>query len=176
MSRLSVVLTSLPGNGADLAHRVGIDELAEIQEANVVQETKVELSEGQGAEVEAVEETEALELQERGELLELEEGLDVEDVGIEEAAEAIEAEVVDLAEQQQLVQVKGVDAEQVGEVVVGEVQAIEQRQVEAAEASVDGSETPLLGLGGSSSNSGGESRDKQADGLHFDCGCWNGRN
>jgi len=151
----------LRGNGLDLGHHVGDDELLEVDATEVVDEAELELVQAEAAEVEAVEHTGVGEEEEVIELLELEDGLDVKRLLVEQTLELEDVEVVLLAEETEQVEVQGVDVGQVVEVdLVEALEAVEQTEVDVGAL-----------LRGGRSDQGGEGRDEDGGGLHF---CWCG--
>lgn len=152
--------TLLSGNSLDLRDQGSIDERAEVESANVVDETELEELELEVAEVEGVENTELAKLEQDLELLELQDGVDVEDVGGEQRLKAESVEVVLDGELLQETQVERVDDVEVAQVQGVEAEAVELGSVE---------NTALLSSGGGSGQ-GGEGAGDDGGETHFDYG------
>jgi len=145
----------------DLGEGRALDELAEVDAADVVDETELDRVEVEAGQVEAVEQTELLELEDHLQLLELEERLEVERVALEQALEGQDVEVVDGAKGLEQLEVERVDVEQVVQVLrLESAQVVELRQVEVG---------PLLS--GGSSGEAGQGSNEDSGGLHFDWWC-----
>lgn len=154
-------LTDLLRYCLDLGDQRLVDEGAEVEAANVVDEAEVQATELETREIEAVEDTNLAEGQEGLELLELQDGVEVEDVVLEQTREGVDVEVVDLAELSEELEVEAVDGSQVLDVQgVERAKVVELREVDNA--------TALNLLSRSSNGHGGEGRDEEAGGLHFD--------
>lgn len=152
--------TLLGGDGLDLGDQRSIDERAEVESTDVVDEAELESSKVEAGEVEGVEDAELTELEEHLQLLELEDGVDVEDVGREQGLEGQSVEVVLDGELLEQAQVEGVDDVEVAQVKGVEAEAVELGSVE---------NTTLLSSGGSSGE-GGESASDHGGETHFDYG------
>jgi hypothetical protein len=154
-------LTTLLSDLGDLGKEGGVNEWAQVDATDVVDEAKVEGTEVQGGQIEVAEETSILEGQDSLQLLEGKQGVDVEDTSVEQALEAENVEVVLEAEVGEVVQVQPVDGEEVVQVKVLEaIEAVEETQVELAS---------LLNLGGGSGrDDGSESANNDSGELHFD--------
>ena len=175
----------MPGDRGDLADDGGDDELAKVDDANVVEQAEVEEVQLQAGEVEAVENAELADLQEGVQGLELQQAVEVEDLVLEEALELQHVEVVDLSEAAQQVQLQRVDVEQVVEVDLLEAaEVVDQTEVEGDGALIDDlTGRPLgdvgrcgRGDGRGGGSEGGQSRDDDGEELHFDeVDVWNER-
>lgn len=150
----------LGSDGLDLRHQGSIDERAEVESTDVVDEAELESGKVQAAEVEGVEDAELTELEQGLELLELQDGVDVEDVGGEQRLKGQSVEVVLDGELLEQTQVEGVD-----DVEVAQVQGVEAEAVELG--GVEG--TTLLSSGGGSGE-GGEGASDHGGETHFDYG------
>jgi hypothetical protein len=149
-----------------LADDAGGDELLEIQNTDVVEETKLELLELETAQVEAIENTELVDLEEGVELLELEERSEVKLVLLEKTLELKDVEVVNVGKVAKETKLKGVDVEQVVKVdLVETLEAIEGVDIKGKGALVDLSSS--RGNSRGSGSEGGESRDEDGEDLHF---------
>ncbi len=89
---------TLAGDYLNLRNSRLLDELSEVEAADVAEETELESAELQAGEIEAVEQTELLKLEDLLELLELEQGVEVKAVALEQVLEGEHVEVVDRAE------------------------------------------------------------------------------
>src|SRR4051794_14930421 len=89
-------LLTLRCHGLDLGHNVGLDELVEVDAIEVVDQAKVETLELEAAEVELVEDSSRLQLEQGLELLKRQDGVQVKRLGLEQVLEAANVEVVDL--------------------------------------------------------------------------------
>jgi hypothetical protein len=103
-------------DGLDLANHAGGDELLEVENTDVVEETKLELLELETAQVEAIEDTELVDLEEGVQLLELEQRGEVKALLLEQTLELEDVEVVDLGKVAEETELQGVDVEQVVQV------------------------------------------------------------
>jgi len=156
----------LVGYRLDLAEDVGVDELAEVNAANVVDDAKIEELQVESTKVEDVEDTELVDLEEGLQRLELEQVGDVKGLGVEQTLELQDVEVVDVGKAVEEINLQGVDVEQVVEVDLAELLEL----VELAD--VEASESTLLNLGArgrGSDSQAGKGRDEDGRGLHF-CG------
>jgi hypothetical protein len=157
----------LRSNGLDLGNNVGLDKAVEVEAAKVEQTGVEDTAEVEAAEVEAAEDTKLGNGEEIVELLHQEQGLDVEDAiaNVEETGELVKAEVLlerELLEESELLGT-AVDTEDV--VDVGGSEAAEVAQ----EVGIKGrAGLRLLDVGGGRSDQGGEGRDDDGGGLHFD--------
>lgn len=161
----------LVANGPNLADNAGGDELGEVDEANVVEETKLELLELETGQIEAVENTELVDLEEGVQLLELKKGSEVKVLLLEEALELKDVQVVDVGEVAKEADLEGVDVEQIVEVDLLEaLEAIEGVDVKGEGAGFDlggdGSRSGSGSRGGGSE--GGQGRNEDGEDLHFD--------
>jgi hypothetical protein len=151
----------------DLADNVGGDELLQVENTDVVEQTEVEVLELERGEVESAENAELVDLEEGVQRLQLEKALKVEGLLLEEALELQNVEVVDAGQVAKEAELQGVDVEQVVQVDLVEVlEAVEGVDVELKGA--------RLKAGGGSRGSrrggdsqGGESRDDEGNRLHF---------
>lgn len=151
----------LRGNGLDLGHNVGEDELLEVDAGKVVDQAKVEATELETSKVEAVEETRTSDLEDGVELLDLEEGVDVKLLLVEQALELEQVQVVLETEVAEELEVQGVDVEQVVQVdLVETVEVVEEGEVES-------SALLNFGAGGGSGDQGGQGGDDHGRELHF---------
>ena len=151
-------------DGLNLTNHAGGDELLEVENTDVVEETKLELLELETAQIEAIEDTELVDLEEGVQLLELEERGEVKALLLEQTLELEDVEVVDLGKVAKETELQGVDVEQVVQVDLLEaLEAIQGVDVKGERALVD--------LGGDGSRSGGseggQGRDEDGEGLHF---------
>lgn len=149
--------TTLDDRG-DLGNQRSINQRAQVEGTNVVDEAELEKLELQVAEVEGIKHAELTELEEDLELLELEDGVDVEDVGREQTLESQSVEVVADGELLEETQVQRVDDVQVAEVKGVEAQVVQGAGIE---------DTALLSSGGGRGN-GGKSASEDSGELHFD--------
>lgn len=117
-------------NLVDLGDQGLVDELAQVDLANALDEAEVQPAEVQLGEVDVAEDALLLDRQEGGQLLQLEQGVEVEVLGGEEALERGEVEVVDLAELAKVLEVEVVEGEEVVEVEVLEaLEVVQEVQV-----------------------------------------------
>jgi hypothetical protein len=154
-------LTALLDNILDLRSQRLVNELRQIDAANVVDESKVQCFQFQGAEVKAAQNTNVLELDDHLDLLELEKRVQVEVVVVEQALEGVEVEVVGLSELHQRLQFQVAD-----DAHVTNIDAAELEVVELACREITG--PALRGRG-----SRGNSREGEYDGrgeLHLESG------
>jgi hypothetical protein len=147
-------------NGLDLWDQGGVDELTQVDAANVVDEAKVDLVQGKGAQIEPAQDAELLELDEVLDLLELDQAVDVKGIVGEQARKVVEVQPVDGGELLEHVEVKGVDDAQVLEILAVEGKVVEERCIDR------GTRLLLLGRGGGSN--GRKSGNEDSRELHFD--------
>jgi len=110
----------------DLGHDILGDELGKVEDADIVDETKLEEIELKTGQVELVEDTETLELQKGLELLKLKDGLEIKGLCLEETLEGEDIKVVDGTKASEKLKIQRVDVEQIVQVdLVETVQVVE---------------------------------------------------
>lgn len=166
-----LLLLLLLDDGGDLGHQGGVDQGAEVEGADALDEAELEDLEVQAGQVDGgvAEDAELLELEQGLQLLELEDVVDAEGGGREEGLEGEGVEVVVDGELLEQVHVERVDGVQVAQVQRVEGQVVERAGVEGA-ALLGGGRQVVVGGGGGGGGGGDGGQGTSEDGgeLHFD--------
>lgn len=144
----------------DLGNQGLVNELAQVDLANAVDEAEVETTEVEVGQVHIAEDALLLDGEDGRQLLKLEEGVEVEVLGAKEVLESQDVKVVDLAELAETLEVEAVQGEEVVEVEVPEALEV----VQLGEVHVGAGLVSCGGGGGE----GGEGRDEDGGETHLD--------
>jgi hypothetical protein len=148
-------------NNDNLRSKRSIDELGQIKPSNARNKTKLDITQRQSRQVEAVKYTSASNSQQGGKLLELQQRLDAKGVGLEEFLEGTQIEVVLAIEDYELLEVQLIHLQEIVEVDLAEGLP--------GSTAVDGALLALLnGIARGGSGEGSKGGNKDGRELHLD--------